>query len=175
MSKAPNVLFLFTDQQRFDTIHALGNERIITPALDEIAEAATVFDCCYTSSPVCVPARFSLFSGKYPARTGCNNNNASYVFDGEGFYAQFTKNGYQTCSVGKMHHPDTYASMGFEKRWTQEELHNPDDDYTKFMMNSPYSPRPPWHKFPKRQPWLCRYTAPQSAWPVPAWWAMPAP
>ena len=139
MSKKPNVLFLFTDQQRFDTIHALGNERIITPALDELAESAAVFDCCYTSAPVCVPARFSLFSGKYPAHTGCSNNNASFIFDGEGVYAQFTKNGYQTCSVGKMHHPEAYAPMGFEKRWTQEELHDPDDDYTKFMMSSPYS------------------------------------
>ena len=138
MNKKPNILFLFTDQQRFDTIHALGNERIITPALDEIANSAVVFDCCYTPAPVCVPARFSLFPGKYPAHTGCCNNNASYIYNGEGIYAEFTRSGYQTCCVGKMHHPDLYGSMGFQQRHTQEEMQDPDDDYTKFMLNSPY-------------------------------------
>ena len=138
MSKQPNVLFLFTDQQRRDTIHALGNDRICTPALDEIAEQAVVFDNCFTPAPVCVPARFSLFSGQYPARSGCCNNNVSTVYEGEGFYDRFTKSGYQSCCVGKMHHEkDLYGLMGFEKRFTQEELSHPDDDYTKFIMNSP--------------------------------------
>lgn len=139
MNKQPNVLFLFTDQQRRDTIHALGNERICTPALDGIANQAVVFDSCFTPAPVCVPARFSMFSGQYPARSGCCNNNVSTVYEGEGFYDRFTKSGYQSCCVGKMHHEkDPYGLMGFEKRCTQEELSHPDDDYTKFILNSPY-------------------------------------
>lgn len=139
MSKRPNILLLFTDQQRRDTIHALGNERIITPALDEIANQAVVFDQCFTPAPVCVPARFAMFSGQYPNRCGCCNNNVSTVYDGEGFYHEFTQQGYQTCSVGKMHHQvDLYGPMGFEKRYVQEEMADPQDDYTKFIMNSPY-------------------------------------
>lgn len=139
MSKQPNVLFIFTDQQRYDTIHALGNDRICTPALDEIANQATVFDACYTPAPVCVPARFAMYSGQYCGRCGCSNNNASFIYQGEGFYSQFTKNGYQTCSAGKMHHTqDLYGPMGFEKRYMQEEMSDPQDDYTKFILNSPY-------------------------------------
>ena len=66
MSQKPNILILFTDQQRRDTIHELGNERIITPALDEIAREAVVFDNCFTPAPVCVPARFYMYSVLYP-------------------------------------------------------------------------------------------------------------
>lgn len=139
MPTKPNVLVLFTDQQRKDTIHALGNERIITPALDSLAEEAVVFDQCYTPAPVCVPARFSMYSGLYPAHSGCSNNNTSHAYQGEGFYRDFTAAGYQTCCVGKMHHTDLYGPMGFSQRLTQEEMAAAEDDYTKFLLASPYS------------------------------------
>lgn len=139
MSKAPNILFLFTDQQRKDTIHALGNERICTPALDSIAKEAVVFDSCYTPAPVCVPARFSLFTGLYPGHSGCCNNNDTVAYNGKGFYSIFTDNGYNSCSIGKMHHPlGLYSQMGFKTRITQEEMSDPQDDYTKFLLGSPY-------------------------------------
>ena len=44
MEKKKHVLLLFTDQQRSDTIHALGNDEIVTPALDSIADGAVCFD-----------------------------------------------------------------------------------------------------------------------------------
>ena len=139
MSQKPNILILFTDQQRRDTIHELGNERIITPALDEIAREAVVFDNCFTPAPVCVPARFSMYSGLYPGHTGCCNNNGANVYEGSGFYDAITKSGYESCCVGKMHHVvDSYGLMGFSERHTQEELSYERDDYTNFIRNSPY-------------------------------------
>lgn len=139
MSQKPNILILFTDQQRRDTIHELGNERIITPALDEIAREAVVFDNCFTPAPVCVPARFSMYSGLYPGHTGCCNNNGANVYEGSGFYDAITKSGYESCCVGKMHHVvDAYGLMGFSERHTQEELSYDQDDYTNFIRNSPY-------------------------------------
>ena len=138
--KRKNVLMIFTDQQRADTIHALGNENIVTPALDSIASEAVVFDRCYTPSPVCVPARLCMKAGQYCARTGNNNNNPSIAYDGEGFYKRFTDAGYNTCAIGKMHNsPVLYDGMGFRKRISQEELSHPDDDYTNFLVNSPYT------------------------------------
>jgi len=63
----PNVLFLFTDDQRFDTIHALGNEQIQTPNLDSLARSGVAFRNAYimgSSSPaVCSPSRACLFTG----------------------------------------------------------------------------------------------------------------
>ena len=137
--KRKNVLMIFTDQQRADTIHALGNGNIVTPALDSIASEAVVFDKCYTPSPVCVPARLCMKAGQYCARTGNNNNNPNIAYDGEGFYKRFTDAGYNTCAIGKMHNsPVLYDGMGFRKRISQEELSHPDDDYTKFICNSQY-------------------------------------
>jgi len=138
--KRKHVLMLFTDQQRADTIHALGNDDIVTPALDALSRDAIVYDKCYTPSPVCVPARFSMFSGQYCARTGNNINNACHVYDGEGFYARFTQAGYNSCCIGKMHHTpiDMYGQMGFKKRLSQEEMAHPKDDYTKWLKASPF-------------------------------------
>lgn len=129
-----HVLLLFTDQQRKDTIGAYGNAHVQTPHLDALAADSVVFERCFTSSPVCAPARFSLFSGQYCNRNGNNNNNSDHVYDGDGFYSRFTENGYRSCCIGKMHHTvDLYGQMGFEKRITQEELSHPEDDYTKFI------------------------------------------
>lgn len=125
-----HILMLFTDQQRFDTIAALGNPAIQTPNLDALARESTVFERCITPSPVCVPARLSMLSGQYPARTGCNNNNMDRVYTGEGLYARITAMGYQSCCVGKMHHLwDPYGSLGFETRHSQEELAAEGDEY----------------------------------------------
>ncbi len=137
--KPKHVLMLFTDQQRGDTIHALGNEDIVTPSLDSLANESIVFDKAYTPSPVCVPARLCMLSGQYCARTGNNNNNPLKVYNGEGFYSEFTKAGYNSCCIGKMHnYNDMYASLGFKKRISQEELSDDRDDYTNWLVNSPY-------------------------------------
>lgn len=137
--KKKHVLILFTDQQRFDTVRALGNSQIVTPALDALSNDAIVFDKCYTPSPVCVPARLSMFSGQYCARTGSNANTPVAAYSGQGFYAEFTKAGYNSCCIGKMHHMlDPYGGMGFKKRLSQEEMAHPEDDYTKWLKASPF-------------------------------------
>ena len=68
MSQRPNILFFFTDDQRFDTIHALGNEHIITPNLDWLVEHGTAFTNAYimggTSGAVCMPSRAMLWTGR---------------------------------------------------------------------------------------------------------------
>lgn len=129
-----HVLVLLTDQQRYDTISALGNSKIQTPNLDRLAADSVVFNRCITPSPVCVPARLSMMSGQYPARTGCNNNNREKVYSGKGFYSRITEQGYQSCCVGKMHylwHP--YGDMGFETRHTQEEIAEAGDEYMQYI------------------------------------------
>ena len=60
----PNILFIMTDQQRFDTIAALGNPGIYTPNLDRLVRRGITFRQAYSTCPVCVPARYTI-------RTGC--------------------------------------------------------------------------------------------------------
>ena len=129
-----HILVLFCDQLRADCIGACGNDEIQTPAMDSLVRDGVVHERAITPSPVCVPARLSLMSGHYASRHGNNNNNLRSVYEGEGFYAELTKNGYQSCCVGKMHNVwDLYGKMGFAERHTQEELSNPEDDYTQYI------------------------------------------
>lgn len=66
--KRPNILFFFTDDQRFDTIGALGNDHIITPNIDSLVRNGTTFTNAYImgsmSGAVCVPSRAMLMSGR---------------------------------------------------------------------------------------------------------------
>ena len=64
----PNIVFFFTDDQRFDTIHALGNAAIQTPNLDRLVRSGVTFTRahipCGTSPAVCMPSRAMLHSGR---------------------------------------------------------------------------------------------------------------
>ena len=66
MRKRPNIVFIITDQQRYDTIAALGFDHMITPNLDKLAKRGTSFENMYITAPSCAPSRASLFSGVYP-------------------------------------------------------------------------------------------------------------
>ena len=84
--KPKHILLIFTDQQRYDTVGANGNPIAQTPNLDALAKDSVVFDRAITPSPVCVPARLSMFTGQYCNRTGCHLNHKDTVYEGEGFY-----------------------------------------------------------------------------------------
>lgn len=134
-----NILIIFCDQLRYDAVGALGNPHAQTPHIDELTAESVVFERAITPAPVCVPARLSMMAGQYPARTGNNNNNKNFAYTGDGFYGELTRAGFDSCNVGKMHYArDMYGSLGFNTRHTQEELSNPRDEYTQFIMNSPY-------------------------------------
>ena len=64
--KRPNLLYIFTDQQRVDTLRCYGNEQIEMPALNELAQDSFVFDRAYVSQPVCSPSRATMLTGLWP-------------------------------------------------------------------------------------------------------------
>ena len=68
-----NLLFIMTDQQRFDTLGVYGNLQIRTPNLDRFASQATVFERAYCTQPVCSPARATLMTGTWPHANGVTN------------------------------------------------------------------------------------------------------
>ncbi|MCD6519139.1 MAG: sulfatase-like hydrolase/transferase [Anaerolineae bacterium] len=132
----PNILLIFTDQQRFDTIHAAGNPIIKTPHLDRLVREGTLFTSAYTPSPVCVPARCSLIHGQYPHRTGCTYNGDPMPEDRPSLMQVLTEAGYRTHGIGKMHfRPDPQALRGFQTREHSEEIRErvEDDDYLQFL------------------------------------------
>ena len=62
----PNIIFILSDQHAFNVIGSYGNKIIRTPNLDKLAYNGVSFDNVYTPSPICLPARMSLLTGKFP-------------------------------------------------------------------------------------------------------------
>ena len=130
-SQRPNILLVLTDQQRFDTIAALGNSIIKTPTLDRLVREGTAFTRAYTPSPVCVSARHALVTGRAPHQSGCTDNN-----DGGGDELSLMQclndAGYQTHGVSKMHFAPVDKLWGFESRDISEEGGG-NDDFRQYL------------------------------------------
>lgn len=73
--RKPNLLFLFTDEQRADTLGSYGNPLVQTPNLDRLAASSHIFENAYVTQTVCTPSRSSIMTGLYPHATGCTKNN----------------------------------------------------------------------------------------------------
>lgn len=122
MAKRPNILHIFVDQQRFDTIGALGNPIIKTPNLDRLCRSGVAFSHAFSPSPVCISARCSMIHGQYPMNTGCYENTIMPTDGRQTFMEALTRAGYRTHGIGKCHFtPDSFALRGFETRERQEE------------------------------------------------------
>ncbi len=101
MSK--NIVFYFSDQQRWDTLGCYGQALDVTPNLDALAKEGTQFMHAYTCQPVCGPARACLQIGKYATEIGCHRNDLALPSDIRTLASYFNENGYETAYVGKWH------------------------------------------------------------------------
>lgn len=100
MSK-PNILFYFSDQQRWDTIGCYGQELDVTPNLDNLAKEGVVFEEAYTPQPLCGPCRAILQTGKYQKETGCFKDDIALPFNIKTIADYFNENNYDTPYIGK--------------------------------------------------------------------------
>lgn len=98
-----NILFIFSDQQRQDTMGVYGQKLNVTPNLDKLAETGTVFENSFTAQPVCGPARSCLQSGVYPSELGTFINGISLPTNIKTVANYLNDAGYETAYVGKWH------------------------------------------------------------------------
>jgi arylsulfatase A-like enzyme len=109
--KRPNVLFLFTDDQRADTIAALGNKHIKTPNLDKLVQRGTAFTRAYCmgamQGAVCVPSRAMVMSGRTLFKI---NENLQGITT---WPAMFARLGYRTFITGKWHNQEASVLAAF--------------------------------------------------------------
>lgn len=139
--QTPNILVLFTDMQRADTIGALGNPVVRTPHLDRLVHEGSAFTNCFSPSPVCVSARCCMHYGLYPQNTGLMGNGEMMPDNGRSYPAVLGNHGYRTHAVGKCHFtPDSQALRGFQSRQSQEEVtSDPErDDYIAWLRDNGY-------------------------------------
>ncbi len=101
----PNILLITTDQQRWDALSLLGTPGYRTPHLDGLAREGLAFERCYTTAPVCTPARVSMITGQYPTRHGAYSIGMRPVpaLDGPTLPRLLGAAGYETAIVGKTH------------------------------------------------------------------------
>ena len=102
--RRPNILWYCTDQQRFDTIGALGNPHVRTPTIDALVAGGTAFTHAYCQSPICTPSRSSFMTGLYPSRAH-NTRNGNASFDGHPplISKLVADAGYHCGLIGKFH------------------------------------------------------------------------
>jgi arylsulfatase A-like enzyme len=150
-SDKPNIVFIWTDQQRFDTLAAYGNHRIHAPNLNRLASESAVFEKSYVTQPICTPSRSSVMTGLWPTQTGCIDNNIPLS---ESIATQpklLDDSDYRTAYFGKWHLGDEiFSQHGFEEWEAIEDLYinyysegrdkNARSGYHHFLENHGFKP-----------------------------------
>jgi arylsulfatase len=113
----PNIILIITDQQRYDTIRALGYPYMDTPNLDRLVNEGVTFSNCFVAAPSCAPSRASLFTGYYPHTTGILKNADQWRHS---WVEQLAEAGYYCVNVGKMHTFPYETPLGFHERYVVE-------------------------------------------------------
>jgi arylsulfatase len=142
-SSPPNIILIMTDQQRYDTIGALGFPYLQTPNLDRLVRQGVAFEQCYCAAPSCVPSRASFFNVQYPHTLRVYHNASPWD---RSWVSRFQAAGYHTVSVGKMHTVPLDVPCGFDQRFVVENKDRPlrlnrphgnfYDEWDKYLNNS---------------------------------------
>ena len=103
MENQPNILWICSDQQRFDSLGCYGNPFVQTPHLDKLAQEGVLFEHAYSQSPVCTPSRASFLTGRYPRTTRCRQNGQAIPPDEVLVTKLFRDEGYACGLAGKLH------------------------------------------------------------------------
>jgi arylsulfatase len=171
----PDILFIMTDQQRFDTIAALGNSHIYTPNLDRLVRRGIAFSNAYATCPVCVAARYTIRTGCEPPTTRVFTNAKADPVVGQPlemkarcgpYLAQVMSHlGYRTFGIGKFHTYPWNEDLGYETVWRSEETYHPParegDDYGSWLarehpefdfLEQPMGERSEMYYLPQRSP-----------------------
>jgi arylsulfatase A-like enzyme len=124
----PNLLFIMTDQQRFDALSYAGNKILNTPNMDRLAQEGAWFANTYTQCAVCSPARASMLTGCTVANTKVITNEKAYLPEDSGVMPMKTydeilsENGYECEYYGKWHTP-TFRAKIYKNPVTMAGIH----------------------------------------------------
>ncbi|MEZ4622772.1 MAG: sulfatase-like hydrolase/transferase [Caldilineaceae bacterium] len=132
----PNILWICTDQQRFDTLGCYGNQFVQTPHIDRLAQEGIRFSHAFCQSPICTPSRASFLTGRYPRTTRCRANGQMIPAD-EVLVTKLLHDAGYTCGLaGKLHLAPCHPSVN---HGTEPRI---DDGYDIFHWS--HHPQPDW-------------------------------
>ena len=147
-----NIVFYFTDQQRWDTCGCFGQPLDITPNLDMLAKEGVKFDNAFSPQPVCGPCRAIFQTGRYATETGCFKNGIMLPLNVKTLANYIEDAGYETAYIGKWHlasneNPDNFVDNmsrgvppeyrgGYTGYWkVSDVLENTSHGYDGFVYN----------------------------------------
>ena len=115
-SRKPNLVFLMTDQQRWDTLACYGNRVIHAPTLNKLASESVIYDNAIVSHPVCTPSRGCMMTGLWPHQSGVTANNIRLPRSTPCYPELINDPDYRTAQIGKWHLGDElFAQHGFQE------------------------------------------------------------
>jgi len=119
----PNILLITADQLRRDAIGVYGNNMVQTPNIDSLANGEVIFENHFIQNPLCMPSRWSIFTGRYPKNHGVRDNGVIFNSDEVTLVRVLKEEGYNTAAIGKMHlTPRLMCKEEEDENW-------PDDDF----------------------------------------------
>ena len=149
--RKPNLLFIWTDEQRADTMAVYGNTKIHAPNLNKLAAESVVFEKAYVTQPVCTPNRSAVMTGLWPHTSGCIKNNIPLPGEVPCLPEIVNDPDYRTAYMGKWHLGDEiFVQHGFEEWVSMEDGYssyyssgrdrNKRSDYHHFLIEHGYKP-----------------------------------
>lgn len=115
-AKRPNLLFLFSDQHAQHVTGCYGDALVRTPNLDRLAARGVVFDNAYCPSPICVPSRMSMLTGRHPSAQDCWTNDDFLASDRATWPHAMGGAGYRPILISRLHAMGPDQMHGYVER-----------------------------------------------------------
>jgi arylsulfatase A-like enzyme len=109
MAAPPCFLVFLADQLRSDHLGCYGAQVAATPNIDSLAARSAVFERVYVASPICMPNRATIATGRWPSAHGTRMNGITLDWDARTFMRALRESGWSTAAVGKLH----FQTMGW--------------------------------------------------------------
>lgn len=154
MPKRPNFLFIITDQQRADWLGCYGHPVLKTPNIDRIAQRGVRFNNFHAASPVCMPNRASLLTGRYPTLHGLRYNGCLLPENANTFVDVLANAGYSTAAIGKSHlqpftnlAPRGRTDQGTGEAWKLETKTTYEEEPNNYQSSERYDIKLPYYGY----------------------------
>jgi arylsulfatase A-like enzyme len=183
----PNIVIIMTDQQRADLVARAGYALDTMPFCDALARSGQWFDRAATPSPQCVPARVSMFTGRFPSAHGVRTNHHAIQRPTPDLVSLLRQAGYRTALCGKNHShlPGHHFDAAWEYWHCRSTVANraPEDEaFEDYLDRSVHhlvrepTPFPPERQFPHRiVDHACQWVDAQAGQPFFLWLSFPEP
>ncbi|MBN2243386.1 MAG: sulfatase-like hydrolase/transferase [Acidobacteria bacterium] len=109
--RRPNILFILSDDHRWDFMSGVGHPFVQTPNLDRLADEGVLFKNAFVTTSLCSPSRASFLTGRYAHHHGVINNVSPWNNDNVTFLELLKRGGYDTAFIGKWHMPGEFPKL----------------------------------------------------------------